>query len=115
MAFKSKEDEKSFQKDYYQKNKEKHKASVAVIKKAARERNRLYTKGYLTEHPCIDCGEKDIVVLEFDHVKGKKAGNISQMAMSPVSLEVLQKEIEKCEVRCANCHRRATHQRRIVA
>lgn len=67
---------------------------------------------YLEEHPCTDCGETDIVVLEFDHVSGEKDQNISDAIRRGWSLARLFKEIEKCEVRCANCHRRVTHKRR---
>ena len=63
---------------------------------------------YLSEHPCVDCGEVDSVVLDFDHVRGKKFKNIAEMANSYPWLSVL-KEIEKCVVRCANCHRRKTY------
>jgi ferredoxin len=62
---------------------------------------------YLKQHPCVDCGESDPVVLEFDHVRGKKEYNISYM-IKAVSLDKIVAEIEKCEVRCANCHRRVT-------
>jgi len=70
------------------------------------ERNREYVHEYLRTHPCIDCGEKDIVVLEFDH-KGDKISAVSNM-LSRHSLEKIKQEIDKCEVRCANCHRRKT-------
>lgn len=59
-------------------------------------------------NPCVDCGEDDPVVLEFDHVRGDKAGSISLMIHNGVSLETLIIEINKCQVRCANCHRRKT-------
>ena len=63
---------------------------------------------YLQGHPCVDCGEADPLVLEFDHVRGVKSGNISQMMAYCVSEARLLEEIAKCEVRCANCHRRVT-------
>ncbi len=47
-------------------------------------------------------------MLDFDHVKGDKIENVSIMINSGASLERLILEIEKCEIRCANCHRRKT-------
>lgn len=70
-----------------------------------RETERYIVK-YLLENPCVDCGELDIIVLEFDHVRGDKRGNVSILKRS--SLKAVKEEIEKCEVRCANCHRRKT-------
>lgn len=56
---------------------------------------------------CVDCGEKDIIVLEFDHQKDKKYA-IARMINEALSLDKLEEEISKCLVRCANCHRRKT-------
>jgi hypothetical protein len=67
--------------------------------------NSEYIDAYQLTHPCVDCGESDIDVLEFDHVRGIKKGRICQMKHR-VSLETLQEEIEKCDIRCANCHRK---------
>ncbi len=61
---------------------------------------------YLNSHPCVDCGEKDPIVLEFDHIRDKKS-NISELTKD-ASLNKVVEEIAKCEVRCANCHRRKT-------
>lgn len=64
---------------------------------------------YFQTHPCVDCGEKDPVVLDFDHrVPGEKSFTISQGLGHSYSLHRLMEEIEKCDVRCANCHRRKT-------
>jgi L-lysine 2,3-aminomutase len=62
---------------------------------------------YLREHPCVDCGETDPIVLEFDHLRDKIA-NVSAMALAKRPWRVILAEIEKCEVVCANCHRRRT-------
>ncbi len=61
---------------------------------------------YLLIHPCVDCGQKDPIVLEFDHLRDKRK-NISSLT-NEASLEKTFEEINKCEVRCANCHRRKT-------
>lgn len=61
---------------------------------------------FLLEHPCVDCGEKDPIVLEFDHL-GDKKKNVSSLTNDATLKRVLE-EIAKCEVRCANCHRRKT-------
>jgi hypothetical protein len=56
---------------------------------------------------CVDCGERDVEVLDFDHRSGKRA-NISEMPRNGYSLKAIVAEIDLCEVRCGNCHRRRT-------
>lgn len=95
-------------KEYYTKNKERHLAEVKKSKRKLRKVTQQYFLKYLSEHPCVDCGETDIVVLEFDHVRGTKHHNVTNMIASGYSLERINDEIAKCEVRCCNCHRRRT-------
>jgi hypothetical protein len=75
-----------------------------------RESNRDYVRSevgkYLKENPCVDCGEKDIVVLDFDHVRGEKVCAVSNMINQFYGWKTVLSEIEKCDVRCSNCHRR---------
>lgn len=77
----------------------------------ARKISREYVWSYLKQHSCVDCGESDIVVLEFDHVRGIKEQNISFMVTKGYGLDAIKEEMLKCEVRCANCHRRVTARR----
>jgi hypothetical protein len=71
---------------------------------------REFIYSYLSEHCCVDCGNKDIRTLDFDHEFDKKMG-ISLMVRNCHSVESIKKEISKCKVRCANCHRIKTFQR----
>lgn len=61
---------------------------------------------HLRRCACVDCGERDPVVLDFDHV-GTKTANVSRL-VKLASLQRLRREIAACEVRCANCHRLRT-------
>jgi hypothetical protein len=70
--------------------------------------NRRLVGKYLRDHPCVDCGITDPIVLEFDHVRGTKVKSVGAMVLAPVATETLRREIDKCVVRCANCHRRRT-------
>lgn len=77
-----------------------------------RHRTRVKQKllALLAEKECVDCGEKDFRVLDFDHIDRKnKFKNVSDMRSGHYSWESVSKEISKCEVRCANCHRRKTY------
>ena len=65
---------------------------------------------YLLQHPCVDCGQTDIRVLEFDHVRGKSA-SITNLLKNTAPWERIEAEIAKCEVRCVNCHRIKTSER----
>lgn len=98
---------RSCQADWYRENKADHTAHVRANAPKYQQRNREHVWAYLREHPCVDCGEADIRVLEFDHLRDKIHA-ISQMVRWAVSLRRLQAEIDKCEVVCANCHRRRT-------
>ena len=75
-----------------------------------KRRIRGVVQEYLETHPCVDCGESDPVVLEFDHVRGEKVMDIAGMKARAASLFTIDNEIAKCDVRCANCHRRKTAQ-----
>lgn len=111
MPWKNKEKQRECHKKYYEANKDKVLSQVKEANKKLRARGKEFLFNYLQEHPCVDCGEADPIVLEFDHVRGEKIGDLKKMMYS-YSIQNLQKEIEKCEVRCANCHRKATYKRR---
>jgi hypothetical protein len=74
----------------------------------AQQRNREFVFNYLNTHPCVDCGDARWKVLEFDHVRDYKEYKISYMVSNGFTLDHIQKEMAKCEVRCANCHRLKT-------
>jgi hypothetical protein len=95
-------------KKYYLANKEKHKLAVSIHKEKYKQEVHQWIVNYLAEHGCSDCPEKDVRCLEFDHVRGKKSRNISTMIVNICSIETLKLEIQKCDVRCANCHRKRT-------
>jgi len=65
---------------------------------------------YFKEHPCADCGQTDPVALEFDHLRDKSFA--IGTALTRYGWDKIVAEIEKCEVVCANCHRRRTAHRR---
>ncbi len=93
--------------EYHKKNRDKEQLYDKNYRKLMKQK----VNKYLLQHPCIDCGESDIIVLEFDHVRGIKINAVSVMTQS-FGWKSIRKEISKCEVRCANCHRRITHKRR---
>ena len=88
--------------------KERHLEQIRERKQAAREFAREYVLNYLNTHPCTECGESDIRVLEFHHVRGEKYDTISHLVSEGVSIKRIQEELNKCEVLCANCHRKLT-------
>lgn len=95
-------------------NRRHYKANEAKYKaKAGNHQVRLceIQRQYMESHPCVDCGESDPDVLDLDHVRGTKVNSVSRLVRLGVSVQTLLDEIAKCEVRCANCHRRITRQR----
>jgi hypothetical protein len=70
-------------------------------------RNMKLVRDTLMQSACVDCGESDLLVLEFDHV-GVKRASVPALARRGCALRTLQNEIDQCQIRCANCHRRRT-------
>lgn len=95
------------QKAWYRDNRSAHIANVLDNTARYRERNAAFVLDYLRTHSCVDCGESDPIVLEFDHIRGK-TGLVSRMRWAGGSLDAIVIELERCEVRCVNCHMRRT-------
>lgn len=100
---------RDYDRDYWEKTKEKRKANRRQTSSAIRQRNLAYVVDYLERNPCVDCGEDDFVVLQFDHrSRADKYRDVSDMVKNRFSTKKIQEEIDKCDVRCANCHIRKT-------
>ena len=69
------------------------------------EQNRRAVWAHLKTHPCVDCGESDLVVLDFDHRDPTQKIQTVAALTRTAPLAVLLAEIAKCDVRCGNCHR----------
>lgn len=101
-----------FNKTYFEgPAKERHLQQVRERKQAAREYARDYITEYLKTHPCETCGESDIRVLKFHHV-GDKDMAVGAMVSGGYSVERITREIQACQVLCANCHRKITVEER---
>lgn len=73
-------------------------------------RNLMWIMGLLEAGECADCGENRLARLEFDHV-GEKTGHVVSLARSGITLARLRAEVSRCELVCANCHRKRTRAR----
>ncbi len=98
--------DKAAQREWYQKHKKTIRGKVNVQRK--RRRTEIVKKlvQYFKTHPCIECGEGNPLVLEFDHLDpGTKTSSVSTLTRGEYSWDRVLEEIKKCRVLCANCHR----------
>jgi hypothetical protein len=95
---------------YYEELRAHHRRRNNALKALRVAEAQAYVLGYLRTRPCVDCGQPDPVVLEFDH-RGAKRAEISTLVRRGVRQAVLEAEITRCDVVCANCHRRRTARR----
>lgn len=108
MAYANVEDQRVASRKHYYSNKDKY-----------LERNKKYRieiKKYIRElkesNPCLDCSVSyPYYVMDFDHMDGKEKENNINYLSSTGRIGALKKEIVKCEIVCANCHRVRTHDR----
>ena len=99
---------KVYAQKYYQDNKTKLIKQIGRLKHQRRKKLQEKMYDYLSNQSCVDCGNNDVRVLEFDHIKNKNH-SISEMLHGGFSWRNILVEIAKCEVRCANCHRIKTY------
>ena len=108
MAYRNPEDQKSASKRHYEANKQRY-----------LDRNKRYRQviiRYVNEikqkTPCADCGQHyPSYVMDFDHLDNAEKQGIVSFFCNTGRIAAAKREIQKCEIVCANCHRERTHQR----
>ena len=102
---------REYQKKWRLQNIDIQRQRVRENNKRLKMRNMEYVCNILSKSGCVICGESDPVVLDFDHITGFiKEDTISNLIKRNASIENIQLEIDKCQILCANCHRRKTAQ-----
>jgi hypothetical protein len=92
---------------YYAQTGDVQRRNASELRRRRIEEARALIREHLRTRACVDCGESDLVVLEFDHI-GSKRGDMAELVRGGRRREMLLEELERCEVVCANCHRRRT-------
>jgi NAD-dependent dihydropyrimidine dehydrogenase PreA subunit len=106
MPYKDSDKQKEYQREHYLKYKEKYLKNKYVHRKELREKIRKLK----TETSCYDCGKNyPYYVMDFDHLENKEY--LIARLINDNKKEALEKEIQKCNIVCANCHRQRTHNR----
>ncbi len=95
--------------DWYLANRVEHRANVRRRNDRVRRESKELLERFLLEHPCVDCGERDLRVLDLDHDDpADKLEDVGRLIGAGMSWDRVEAEIAKCSVRCASCHRRRT-------
>ena len=97
--------------EYFRQRGDTHRREAAIAKRRRQDAARRYVGAVLEASVCADCRIRTPAVLDFDHVRGTKSEAVSRMVAAGRSEARIAEEIAKCEVVCANCHRRRTGNR----
>ena len=100
MSYKDKVKQREAQRQHYKLNRDNYLERIA--KRVAL--NKSYVDQVKKESGCVDCGYNNLLCLEFHHMRNK-TDTISNMVKKGYGLETIKKEVDKCVVLCANCHR----------
>lgn len=100
----------AYQRDNYEAVRPTALQGIYENRKRRKREIRLFLAGYYSEHPCVDCGETDLAVLDFDHLFEKNFG-LNKAIGNVMPIERIKAELENGEVRCSNCHRKITAER----
>lgn len=104
----TKKEIRAYAKKWYYENRDKRHEQIYKYQRGVRLSVIGAVAELLKKSKCMDCGESDPIVLEFDHVRGEKKDHVSHMIAQRISIGKVFDEIKKCEIVCCNCHRRRT-------
>ena len=112
---------RAYVRDHYERNVAYYIAKAHARNLVYREDIRARLLAFFLAHPCVDCGEQDAIVLQFDHEDpSRKSATVADLFKRGFSWRTIEKEIAKCQIRCAmitcgarrgssagqNCHNR---------
>lgn len=109
MAYSDPDKRKAYAKAHYEANKALYiKRARVHAAKVRKERQDVVNKAK-EEAGCADCGGFfPAVCMDFDHIADDKSDAVSKMVMDGRPWTLIEAEMAKCEVVCANCHRLRT-------
>ena len=93
MPYKDKKDQAKAAAKHYRKNKGKIISRSSARNKKQIKKNKAFVDRLKRMFNCVDCGESEPLVLEFDHVRGKKKKAIADMVSHSYSIETIKEEI----------------------
>lgn len=99
----------AYKQEHYAANRQRYIDLASRRKRVLAVQRAEYLIEFFRSHHCVDCGEQDPLVLEFDH-RGDKVFDIAT-GLRDRSWQALLAEMAKCDVICSNCHRRRTARR----
>ncbi len=112
MAFDRKAYQKKYTAEWYKKNKKSVIKRSKESNKLNSKRNQDFVRQIKESNPCKDCGVKyPHYIMDFDHLTNDKMYEVGNMTSHAFSIETIQKEIDKCDLLCSNCHRARTWKR----
>lgn len=106
MPYKDKAKQRAYSRMHYKNNKQKYLDSNSQRRKILKD----YVNEIKSSNPCKDCKIKyPYYVMDFDHLRDKSS--LIKKFVSDNNRRGLDLEISKCDLVCANCHRRRTYKR----
>ena len=114
MPFRDRKKRQNYQRkyapEYYQANRDRIRKQTALRKK----RIKAWFAEFKSTQECARCGESHPACLEFHHVDPKgevdksmrKYAAISTLVSGARGIDTIKRELRKCQVLCANCHRK---------
>ena len=111
MPFKDPEKNREYQREWARRNKGRFKERIKQYNKKAMRKNLEWIRQIKKNSTCEMCGESRWYCLEFHHKAGKEERYeaISRMVRRRRSRAVIEEELKKCVILCANCHREFHH------